>query len=373
MKILYYYIDAKAHVSSWPKIHYIDELERAGHVISIFDPYSFSCIDKANEELLALLKENKEKYDLFINPYGFELLYVETIKQIKTYGIPTLLICCDNLHAPYLHRKIAPFFDLVWLTSFETMPMFRKWGCNCIFLPYAANPHTFQPKFSQEINVVGFVGTPYGTRVNKINELLDNHIPCALYSDELLSKMNVVSGKKESKKSRYKIKIEKEDFNLMKFPIGRRILWSKVLIKKYPKVELLKESEYLKINPSITFDQMNQLYSNFSMSLGITEVWNTYILKSPVHKMHLRTFEIPMCGGLQFIPYVEELAGYFEDEKEIVMYKSKDEYLEKAKFYLQDAQYSLRMQIKQAARKRAEAEHTWINRFNVAFKKLNLQ
>jgi hypothetical protein len=33
-----------------------------------------------------------------------------------------------------------------------------------------------------------------------------------------------------------------------------------------------------------------------------------------------------MCGGLQFAPYIEEFAGYFEDDKEIVFYKDKSEY-----------------------------------------------
>ena len=372
MKILYYYIDSKEHVSSWPRIHFIDELERAGHVISIFDPYSFSCIDQANEELLSLLKENKEKYDLFMNPYGDDLLYIDTIKQIKAYGIPTLLICCDNLHAPYMHKKIAPYFDLVWLTSFETMPMFNKWGCNCIFLPYAANPYTFQPKFSQEINAVGFVGTPYGTRTNKINELLVNNVPCAVYSDELFLKENETMNNDVKSFSKYYLKISKDDLNLIKFPIGRRILWSKALKKVSHQTKLLEKSDCLKIGSSVPFGLMNQLYSNFSLSLGITEVWDTYMLKKPVHKIHLRTFEIPMCGGLQFVPYINELSDYFIDGEEIILYKDEEEYIDKAKYYLKESMRNTRLKMKKRARERAEKEHTWINRFNKAFELIGL-
>jgi protein subunit release factor B len=51
-----------------------------------------------------------------------------------------------------------------------------------------------------------------------------------------------------------------------------------------------------------------------------------------------------------------------------VFYKDKDEYSNKAKYYLQEKLYNKRMKMKKAARLRAEKEHTWINRFNEIFK-----
>ena len=372
MKILFLYIDSEIGVNAWPKVHFIDELKRAGHQISFFNPALYSSIDEANEALLILMKENKQKYELFINSYGDNILYKDTVIGISSYGIATLLMCCDNLHAPYMHRKMAPFFDLVWLTSYETMFIFKKWGCKCIMLPYAANPYIFKPNYSEEINAVGFIGTLYGTRVNKVNKLLENNISCTLYSNEFFLSGESMGHNKISQNTKWKIKIGKDDFNLMKFSVGRRILKSKVLKKLSKPTRLLKESEYLKMNPSVSFEQMNQLYSDFSLSLGITEVWDTYFLKNPVYKLHLRTFEIPMCGGLQLTSYTEELAGYFEDGKEILMYKSEDEYIDKASFYLKERASSLRKNMKLAARKRAEHEHTWLYRFNSAFETMGL-
>lgn len=372
MKILFLYIDSEVGVNAWPKIHFIDELKRVGHQISFFNPALYSSMNEANEALSILMKENKQKFELFINSYGDDILYKDTIIEIRSYGIATLLICCDNLHAPFMHRKMAPFFDLVWLTSNETVSIFKRWGCKCIMLPYAANPFTFKPNYSEEINAVGFVGTLYGTRINKVNRLLENNISCILYSNEFFLSEESVRDKKIPQNTKWKIKIDKGDFNLMKFSIGRRILKSKVLKKLAKPTSLYKESEYLKINPSVSFEQMNQLYSDFSLSLGITEVWDTYYLKKPVYKLHLRTFEIPMCGGLQFTSYTEELADYFEDGKEILMYKSEDEYIDKASFYLKEKASTLRKNIKFAARRRAECEHTWLCRFNRVFETMGL-
>jgi spore maturation protein CgeB len=93
----------------------------------------------------------------------------------------------------------------------------------------------------------------------------------------------------------------------------------------------------------------------------------------PVHKMHLRTFEIPMCGGLELASYTEELAGYFEDGNEIVLYNSNEEFISKAKFYLDKKNESLCLKMKKSARKRAELDHTWINRFDKVFEVLTLK
>ena len=75
-----------------------------------------------------------------------------------------------------------------------------------------------------------------------------------------------------------------------------------------------------------------------------------------------------MCGGLEIAPFSEELAGYFEDDKEIVLYKSEEEFVSKAKFFLNPTNNALCLQMKKNARKRAEAEHTWTCRFDKVFK-----
>ena len=371
MHLLFIYEDDGSVMRSVPRIHFLDELKRAGHTLTIFNPLEYPDVEQFNEALVKAACTVSA--DLMVSLHGDELVKPETVGQFKRRGIPTLLLCSDNLQAPFMQRQIAPLFDLVWLTSFETMPLFKSWGCTCIFLPYAANPHVFQPRFTAEIPTVGFIGTPYGTRVMKINDLLKVGVPCSLYSDHLLNGPSS-SGQATRMPSKKKplVRSDSNDLDLIKFPIGRRILWSKVK-KKFASRSQLLESDHLHIHPSISFEEMNRLYSNFALSLGITEVWDTYLLRKPVHKIHLRTFEIPMCGGLQFAPYIDELAGYFEDGKEIVLYHTKEEYIDKAQFYLQSNMSHTRQRLKQAARQRAESEHTWINRFHAVFAKLCLR
>ena len=274
------------------------------------------------------------------------------------------------LHAPLIHKKLSPHFDLTWLTSIETEYMFKKWGANTIFLPYAANPFFFKPSDKPEINSVGFIGTPYGTRLKKLKQLAFHNLPVSIYSNSFFG-----SGNLQKKTKRTNQEKLKHTYELLSFPIGRKILYSE-LINKFQKSED-KYEDVIKngnINPfqSVTFQEMAELYSSFAISLGITDVRNTYLLNKPVLKLHLRTFEIPMSGGLQIINHTDEIASYFEENKEIILYKSDEELISKAKFYMQDSQIKTRQIMKVAARKRAESEHTWTIRFTEVFKKLGL-
>lgn len=369
IRILYYFPEKEINMHQWQRIHFFDELARNNIYIEVFNPLHYPNIDEAQLELVKYAKQNIHRFDLFFTGIGDNLLSPAIVSEIKNAGLPTLLICFDNLHAPFMHRKLAPAFDLVWLTSFETQYLFNQWGANSIFLPYAANPYFFTPANFPEVKTVGFIGTPYGGRINKIKFLSENNIQVSVYSD-----FNRQPSKTPLKGPRKKKEIVSDIFNLLGFSVGREILLSELKLKCQlkNKMSVLSPSKNIAIFSSLSFDEMSQLHEAFAMSLSVTDIRNTYLLRKPIYKLHLRTFEIPMSGGLQITNYTDEIASYFEDGKEIILYKSDEELIAKAKFYLHDSQMNTRKKMKMAARKRAESEHTWINRFSTVFKQLGL-
>lgn len=349
----------------WQRVHIIDELLRYGHIVETFNPLSFLSIDEANETVISIIK-NRKDIDLFLACDSQSILYGQTVKEISNMGLPTCLICWDNLELPYKHRYSAPYFDIVWLTSKETKNIFKKWGCKkIIFQTYAANPFVFKPNWGIPIQTIGFVGSPYGSRVNKINRLLCNNIPCSVYSDMLFNKgYNTSLGKVH----KYKCSdVMVKGLRYMRFPIGRKVLYAALINKIINNPKIDNNNLLFHGYHSVSNDEMIQLYSNFALSLNITELRDTYILKNPVHKIHLRCFEIPMSGGLQFASYSPELAGYFEEDKEIVLYRSNEEMIDKARFYLNPQNQSIVLKMKKSARIRAVGEHTWIKRFERIF------
>jgi len=352
-------------MAQWQRVHIFDELARYGCFVDVLNPSECNTIEEANEKLI--LQVQYDQYDLFMTPYGSKELFIDTLLHIKKSGLPTMLICFDNLIEPYMHKSSCRFYDLVWLTSRETEHMFINWGAKTVFVPYAANPFLFSLIHSKEINNAVFIGTPFGSRAKIINHLADNLIDVCVFSS---TSSTGVQNQKQSA-LRYVLPF----INYMRFPIGRKVILGAVKQKVLGSERLNISNNYISTNQAInlSFSEMNEVYSAYALSLSSTAWRNTGIVKSPVDVINLRSFEIPMCGGLQFCRYSNELAGYFKEDKEIVFYRTNEEMIDKARFYLKPEHDSLRIKMKKNARKRAENEHTWFLRFSKAFGYLGLR
>jgi len=77
-----------------------------------------------------------------------------------------------------------------------------------------------------------------------------------------------------------------------------------------------------------------------------------------------------MSGAFYLVEYFEELAEFFEKDREIVFFESPEELVDKARYYL--AHEHARERIRLAGMRRARNEHTWHKRFEVAFKQMGL-
>ena len=76
--------------------------------------------------------------------------------------------------------------------------------------------------------------------------------------------------------------------------------------------------------------------------------------------LNLRAFELAACGVFQLLQRVPSLGEFFEEGKEIVCFETKEEMLDKIRYYL--AHESERRRIADAARQRVLRQHTWAHR-----------
>ena len=362
MKILYLFANYDSMMFQWQKYHIFDEMAEHDCIFDVISPSSFERIEQLNDKIITKIKANH--YDIFFTSYNEDVIWLSTIEEIKRYGVPTVLFCPDNLVDPFRHKNVASKFDLVWLTSKETEYMFKRWGANTIFLPYAANPNFLKGDIPREdIPRVGFIGTPHGSRVANINKLLESGIPLTVHS-----KKNDTSNAVFRASGKDYISVMKD---YIKYPIGRKLLCG-AIVDKLGKNEVDLYNPNLVLKDPVPLNKLANANSSFALTLSFTSANSTGVLKHPVNIVNLRNFEIPMSGGLQFCRYTDEIASYFEPDKEIVLFHNNDEMIDKAKFYLSEENSELRMKMKIAARKRAEKDHTWYKRFSALFKKMNL-
>lgn len=371
MKILYYYPELSNPMMQWQRVHIFDELSHYGIEFEVFNPLLYKDIDEANEALVKHAK--KGGYDMFMANLCNEIhIHAAALDEIRKQGIPSLSFRSDNLTMPYNDKELCTHFDLLWLTSKETQPLYDKWGAKTMFAPFAANPYVYKYEQGELIRKACFIGNPYGSRARMINTISKSGNPVDLFFGRDKSTPPPIQEKIETQYSLASTPSRIVYLNRLKYKEGRRLMYSSFL-NKLKKGQELDKNEQVTIRPSVPFDDMVRMYSDYALAISFTSTETSDILKKPVGRTFLRTFEVPMAGGIQICRYFEELNDYFEDGKEIIMYKADDELIDKVRYILNKATDSEIISMKQAARKRSEQKHTWMNRFKIAFDTLGLK
>lgn len=361
-KILYVGYDGFGPMYSWIDNNIILELRNKGVLVEKISVCRTFTPEHVHDRVLKSIKEFKP--DLFFSALDDRTTKRSLKELISNLNIAKVLFCCDNLSVPHNHKRSCQLYDLVWLTSNETINLFKKWNAKTIMLPYAANSEFYKTFNCNELDGdIVFVGTLYGSRLMNANFLARNDIKVKIYG-ETKHGGNPLFMLQENTLDKFR-----NISNLLKFPIGRKALKAsmlKILHKSDSSIE--KNIEF--IGNNITYENLCKVYSRSKISLNITELWNTYLLKKPIHKLHLRTFEIPACGGLQLAFRTKELLEYYKEDQEIILYSSPEELIDKAKFYSKDENLALREQIKRNARNRTMYDHSWERRFETIYNAL---
>lgn len=344
-------------MQKWQHYHIFDELSRYGIIINILNPLDYPSGEIANQELLCKLKH--ERYELFMTPHGHSDIFPETITEIGKLGIPRLLICFDNLVAPYMHRDVCRFFDLIWLTSPENKEMFLKWGANQIIVqPYAANPFIFQGWPSTNVNRCVFIGTPYGSRANLINSITEENLPVTIFG---------YKGKSDDQKILNpisKLSLIKTALEYSTYPVGRKLIHAAIKQRFLTSSTLDCASSYLELKSAVPIEQLAVLYPSYKLAISSTTARNSGILRNPVEIINLRSFEIPMYGGVQLCRFNKELSEYFESGKEIIFFHDNEDMKDKIRFYLSPRAVNDCKRIRLNARARSVEDHSWYIRFS---------
>lgn len=367
MNILYYFCNDGTPMWTWQEKHIFDELKHHNVMIEVINPSHYANTEEANRKCISLLESGK--YDLFMTVHGERDLFPDTVISIKRMGIPRVLINFDNKMDPRRHISFSKYFDVLMLLNIEDNPIYKKYQCPYVFAPYAANPYYFKDlRSNNRQQGICFIGTPYGTRCKPINSITSAGIQFDLYAN----KKNVVMQKQIAAGMNY-IDKAKALKRLISSRTGLKVLESAMICKFISQEHLNTESPYLNISPGVDHALMNELYSSYDLSISMPEARNTGVLKKPVDIIHLRNFEIPMCAGLQISRYFDELADFFEEDKEILFYRSTEELIDKVRFYTDSSHSNLVDKMKSAARSRAENEHTWYLRFKKVFETIDVK
>jgi spore maturation protein CgeB len=275
---------------------------------------------------------------------------------------------CNNTHQFNLVENISPHFDFNLHSEKDADSKFKAIGANPVWFPMAANPKYYYPSKSKLEYDVSFVGAAYAKRAYYVNFLINHQIGVDCFGPNWLINLPYAKLKKVKKEMERIYNLTRLLFTFnpdIRFKISSAI-------NNYDLLNSLRHRNPGHFHYPLSDREMISVYNKSKINLGFLEVFTQISEFSETTKqhLHLREFEVPMCGGLFLTNYMQELEEFYELEKEIITFRSEYELADKIRFYLNNEKAAAG--IRKAAYLRAMNLHTYQRRFKDLFKKLSL-
>ena len=320
------------------------------------EAFSDYLLTQFNEE------HNKKHFDFFLSYFQDKHIFPSVIDQIKKSGVPTANFSCNNTHQFYLTKEIAAHYDFNLHSEKSAGEKFKKIGTNPVWFQMAANPKYYHPIKCEKKYDVSFVGGNYSKRSYYVGHLLENNVNVDCFGPNWLVKKPMPLIRKYIKEYRRSLDLIKTLFAIS--TEKRSKYSSRVALYDFQKKIRVKYRDHF--HYPVSDDSMIRLYSQSTISLGFLEVFDNHDSSSITKQhLHLREFEAPMCGALYFTNYCDELAEFYEPDKEVVIYRNEHELLDKANYYLSHPKEA--DTVRQAGYKKALNCHTYQRRFKDLF------
>jgi spore maturation protein CgeB len=304
------------------------------------------------------VEHDRKPFDLFFAYLMDGMVEAAAIDAIRKTGVLTCNFSCNNTHQFDLVDELAPHFDYNLHSERDVVDKFRSIGANPVWFPMAANPKYYHPYDVPRNTDVSFVGQCYALRPYYIWHLVENDVDVQVYGPGWLLKSDWSLLRRPVRWTR-RLKITLK--LLISISSKNRYRFSAQLADIDLRQHLRTKYSHLLHYP-LTDDQMIRKYSESKISLGFLEVYDAHNPTAQIKQhLHLREFEAPMCGALYFTGCCDELAEFYEPDKEVIVYRNEHELLDKVKFYLNNPNEAEK--VRQAGHKRALECHTYQKRF----------
>lgn len=311
-------------------------------------------------------EHSRKPFNLFLSYITDNDVETSVLQQVKTTGIPMANFSCNNTHQFYLVRNISPLFDFNLHSEKDVHNKFREIGANPVWFPMAANPKYYFPTKCNKKYEVSFIGAAYAKRPQYIHHLVSNGILVECFGPNWLTNKPYEELKRIKKEIH---RLNRLIVSLICFSPGTRLKMSSELYN-YDLLNYLRSLNKDRMHYPCSDEDRIKIINLSKINLGFLEV-NSEVNHNIIQQhIHLREFEIPMCGGLYITNHSSELGELFEIDKEVITYKNEHELMDKVVYYLRNevkANF-----IRRAAYKRATECHTYQRRFKELFTKLKL-
>lgn len=354
MRVLFVGLENSYGRPEWGKayeyLNFYQTLQKMDGVTSEFYATDNGLVKSLHEEVNTQLLRRVEEFKpdlVFFCLFTYEL-DMSTVASITAKpNVTTINWFTDDHWRFYTYsKKWAKAFSFVITTDEDSLPKYKAVGARAMLSQWAVNPDIYFPeKGDEQLGVsdqITFVGQKYGKRVNYFQTLVDKNLPIKFFG---AGWTGGVVGQEMLRQIFYASAI---NLNFTESPYSGAKQWLKIFGK------LFFKKQYGEVQLDLT---------------GASDA----LLALPGYlkqQIKARIFEVPACGGFLLTGNASFLANYFIPGREIEVFNSKNELVEKARYYLVNK--SERERIAKLGLERVLAQHIYSHRFRDIFKALGL-
>ncbi len=295
------------------------------------------------------------RVDLILTYVGDSHLTPEVIRRLRERTAPVVNFFCNNVHQFHLIRRTAPHFTACLVPEEGALGSYRRVGAHEVFFPMAANPDVYRPLALPPRYEATFAGQRYGERTSGLLALREGGVDAHAFGQGWIAEPR---GPVAAPRSRLRRSLEL-------LARGRSLFTAAADLRA---IETLRTRHTAALHPPATDDAYIALFSESRISLGFLILGDTHRTFRPLRQVRLREFEAPMAGAFYLTGFLEELSLHYEIGREIVCYRSREELVDRCRYFL--AHDEERERIRKAGHERARRDHTWTRRFTDLFVEL---
>lgn len=319
---------------------------------------------RLSERLVAEVRRahQRKPLDLFLSYFYSVHVEPEAIRQIRKLGVPTINFYCNADHQFHLVSEIAPAYDFCWVPERRAVSYYKGVGATPIHVQLGANPAFYRPVpgVKRDISAV-FIGQLYADRARWLARLIARGVDVRIHTQAFVEGNG--KGTPEVRRSLSREAIQ----DLRNYGVSylrRRFIRMVTTRRALSQIRTA-------VRPPPSDDEMLGLFARSHTILNFCHVYDGGLPGGRVKtQVRLRDFEAPMCRGLYMPQYYEELALYYDIEREVVAWNSLGELVERIGYYLAHPDDAER--VREAGYRRAVRDHTWEKRYKQLFRAVGL-
>jgi spore maturation protein CgeB len=340
---------------SFEHYNFYECLTRMGVQVDYFDFMSIMNEvgkERMNELLFRQVEETKP--DVMFTCIFKGEIEPETLRRIteRTETTTVNWFCDDHWRFDNFSKFYAPCFDWVTTTAKSALPKYDASGFrNVIKTQWACNPFIYRRLSLPLTYDMTFIGQPHGDRKAVVDCVrhagLDIQTWGNGWKNGRISQDNMIRVFNQSR-----INLNLSNASVVpqyRIDLGRRGRTTMAALSKLPGGWIVKKFVCNNVLPLIAPSKPDDSVRSNEQIKG-------------------RNFEVPGCGGFMLTGEAEDLASYYTPGKEIACFRTTEELIELASYYLDNEVE--RQEVALRGYERTLHEHTYIHRFAEIFERI---